>query len=151
MRAVIQRVKEAKVNINETVKGSIQQGLLVLLGIEGEDTIADAEWLSTKITQLRIFKDENRQMNLGIKEINGNILIISQFTLYGNIQKGKRPSFIRAARPEFAEPMYEKFVALTEEKMGQPVQTGTFGADMKVHLINDGPVTLLIDTKNKDL
>ncbi len=149
MRAVIQRVSEAKVVIGGDTKGSIQRGMLVLLGIEDTDTDEDIEWLSGKIVRLRIF-DADGVMNLGVQEINGDILLISQFTLFASTKKGNRPSYIRAARPEVAIPLYEKFIARLNQDLSKAVQTGEFGADMKVSLTNDGPVTILIDTKTKE-
>ena len=146
MRAVIQRVSKASVTINNKVKSSIESGLLVLLGIEDEDI----EWLSSKIVNLRIFADENGVMNKSLKEIDGEILIVSQFTLMAQTKKGNRPSYIKASKPDFAIPMYEKFCQVTEGIIGKEVKTGEFGADMKVELLNDGPVTICIDTKNKE-
>ena len=150
MRAVIQRVKRASVTIEEKIKSSIKDGLLVLIGIEEADTNEDVEWLSAKIVNLRIFNDDNGVMNLSVKEINGEVLIISQFTLHAATKKGNRPSYIRAAKPETAIPLYEKFIRQIEFDLGKPVQTGTFGADMKVELLNDGPVTIIMDTKQKE-
>jgi D-tyrosyl-tRNA(Tyr) deacylase len=150
MRAVIQRVSEASVTIGNKVKASISAGLLVLLGIEEADTRADIEWLSGKIIRLRIFSDENRLMNLSIQDVKGEILVISQFTLFADTKKGNRPSYIRAARPETAIPLYNKFLDQLAIDLTAPVFSGEFGADMKVKLINDGPVTILIDSKNKE-
>jgi D-tyrosyl-tRNA(Tyr) deacylase len=150
MRAVIQRVSEASVTIGGKQKASIKSGLLILLGIEEADSPADIEWLSGKIVRLRIFSDLNQLMNLSIQDIRGDILVISQFTLFADTKKGNRPSFIRAARPDIAIPLYNKFLVQLEKDLTKPVYSGEFGADMKVKLINDGPVTLLIDTKNKD-
>lgn len=150
MRAVIQRVSEASVTIGGKEKASIKSGLLVLLGIEDSDSPADIEWLSGKIVRLRIFSDVNQLMNLSIQDIHGQILVISQFTLFADTKKGNRPSFIRAAKPDNAIPLYNKFLVQLEKDLTAPVYSGEFGADMKVKLINDGPVTLLIDTKNKD-
>ncbi len=150
MRAVIQRVTEAKVVINSAVKGSIQRGMLVLLGIEETDTDEDIEWLSGKITRLRIFDDGEGVMNLSVIDLRGEILLISQFTLFASTKKGSRPSYIRAARPETAVPLYEKFIARITADLGKSIQTGEFGADMKVSLINDGPVTILIDSKARE-
>lgn len=147
MRAVLQRVSEASVIIDGAVKGSIQKGLLVLLGIEDADTEADVVWLSKKIVQMRIFGDDAGLMNLSVQDINGEILIISQFTLHASTRKGNRPSFIKAARPEKAIPLYEQMIAQLQTDIGKGVATGTFGADMKVSLINDGPVTIIIDSK----
>lgn len=150
MRAVIQRVSSASVTIEGTVKGSIGQGLLVLLGIEDSDTQEDIEWLSGKIARVRIFNDENGIMNCSLQDINGDILLISQFTLHASSKKGNRPSYIRAAKAEISVPLYEAFIRCMESTIGKSVQTGSFGADMKVALVNDGPVTILMDTKNKE-
>jgi D-tyrosyl-tRNA(Tyr) deacylase len=150
MRAVIQRVSKASVTIDGKIKSSIEKGLLILLGIEDADTDEDIEWLSAKISNLRIFKDENGVMNLSVKDGNGEVLIVSQFTLHASTKKGNRPSYIRASKPGTAIPLYEKFVKQMEIDLGKKVQTGTFGADMKVELLNDGPVTLIIDTKNRE-
>lgn len=150
MRAVIQRVSKAEVVSNGVHTGSIEHGLLVLLGIENTDNQEDIDWLSSKITQLRVFSDAAGLMNDSIMDVNGNILLISQFTLFGQTKKGNRPSFIRAAKPEVAIPLYERFISALNMKLGKDVETGIFGADMNVSLINDGPVTLVIDTKNKE-
>lgn len=150
MRAVIQRVSRASVTIDNKLKSSIETGLLVLLGIEDSDKDEDIEWLSSKIVNLRIFSDENGLMNKSLKEVEGEILIVSQFTLMAQTKKGNRPSYIKASKPDFAIPMYEKFCQKVEEILGKEVKTGEFGADMKVELINDGPVTICIDTKNKE-
>jgi D-aminoacyl-tRNA deacylase len=150
MRAVIQRVSQAKVEIEGAEKGAINHGLLILIGIEDIDNQEDIEWLSSKIVQLRIFGDEAGLMNKSIMEVDGNILLISQFTLFGQTKKGNRPSFIRAARPEKAISIYEKLKDALSEKLGKTIETGQFGADMKVSLTNDGPVTLMMDTKNKE-
>jgi len=150
MRAVIQRVSNSKVEIDGSVKGSVEKGLLVLIGIENADNQDDIEWISSKIVQLRIFGDENGLMNESILDIGGNILLISQFTLFGQTKKGNRPSFIKAARPEIAIPIYEKLIEMLNHKLGKPIETGSFGADMMVSLTNDGPVTLYLDTKNKE-
>jgi len=147
--AVIQRVSEASVTINGEVKNAIENGLLILLGITHSDDQEDIDWLSKKIIGLRIFGDEEGKMNLSISDINGDILLISQFTLHASTKKGNRPSFIEAARPEVAIPLYNSFIDKLSNKLGKPVKTGEFGADMKVALINDGPVTILIDTKDK--
>lgn len=147
MRAVLQRVSEASVTIDGQVKGSIQKGLLVLLGIEDTDTVEDVTWLSKKIVQMRIFGDDAGLMNLSVQDINGEILIISQFTLYAATRKGNRPSFIKAARPEKAIPLYKQMIVQLQTDLGKEVATGSFGADMKVALINDGPVTIIIDSK----
>jgi len=150
MRAVIQRVSTASVTIEGDLKSAIGAGFMVLLGIEVEDTTEDVDWLSGKIAQLRVFSDEKRLMNLDIKGINGDILVVSQFTLHASYKKGNRPSFIMAARPEQAIPLYEYFIKTLSEKLGKEVFTGTFGADMKVALVNDGPVTIIMDTKNRE-
>lgn len=150
MRVVIQRVSEASVTIDQVVKSSIDIGLLILLGIEEADTRDDIDWLVRKIVNLRIFNDENGVMNRSVLEAGGGILVVSQFTLMASTKKGNRPSYIRAARPEYAIPVYEQFVAQLSEVAGIPVGTGEFGADMKVSLLNDGPVTILIDSKNKE-
>ncbi|OJV44855.1 MAG: D-tyrosyl-tRNA(Tyr) deacylase [Bacteroidales bacterium 36-12] len=150
MRVVIQRVKEASVAINNKIKSSIGIGLMVLLGIETDDQTADADWLIAKIVNLRIFDDEKGVMNLSIKDVNGEILIISQFTLHASTRKGNRPSYIKAARPETAIPLYEYFCKKLEEQTNTNVKTGEFGADMQVSLINDGPVTIIIDSKTKE-
>ena len=150
MRANIQRVSEASVTIDQTIKSSISMGLLVLAGFEEADTAEDLEWLSNKLVNLRIFQDENEQMNLSVKDIGGEIIVVSQFTLHALTKKGNRPSFIRAAKPDIAIPLYEKFIAQVEKDLGKSIGTGEFGADMKVALINDGPVTVNIDSKNKE-
>lgn len=150
MRAVIQRVTHASVTIDRELKSFIKNGLLVLLGIEETDANEDIEWLSAKISNLRVFNDENLVMNLSVKEINGEVLVVSQFTLHASTKKGNRPSYIRSAKPEIAIPIYEKFIKQLEFDLGKKVQTGVFGADMKVELLNDGPVTILMDTKNRE-
>ncbi len=150
MRAVIQRVSSASVTINGDEIANIGNGFLVLLGIETEDTKEDAEWLCGKIAQLRVFADENGLMNKDIKETGSDILVVSQFTLHASYKKGNRPSFIKAARPEQAVPLYEYFNCGLSEKLGKLVATGVFGADMKVRLVNDGPVTILMDTKSRE-
>ena len=150
MRAVIQRVSEAACRVDGNITGQINTGLLVLLGIEDADTEEDLQWLAQKICSLRIFSDENGLMNKALADVGGNILLISQFTLFAQTKKGNRPSFIRAARPEKAIPLYEKMIAKLEEVTGQKIATGIFGADMKISLINDGPVTVIMDTKDKD-
>ena len=150
MRVVIQRVSEASVIIENTFKSEIGVGLLILLGIEEADTEEDINWLCGKITRLRIFGDDNGAMNLSVKDINGDIIVVSQFTLHANTKKGNRPSFIKAAKPEVAIPLYEKFIAQLETDMEKPIQTGEFGANMEVKLTNDGPVTITIDSKNKE-
>ena len=150
MRTVIQRVKEASVTIDGNVKSTIGKGLLILLGIEADDNQEDIEWLSGKITRLRIFDDDNGIMNLSLKDMEGDVIVVSQFTLHASTKKGNRPSYIRAARPQTAVPLYEAFVKQLEKELGKNVQTGEFGADMKVALINDGPVTICMDTRNKE-
>jgi D-tyrosyl-tRNA(Tyr) deacylase len=150
MRAVIQRVTRASVSIEGKIRGQIDQGLLVLMGIEDADGGEDIEWLSNKIVNLRIFNDENEVMNTSVKDVKGNILLISQFTLHGSTKKGNRPSYIRASKPEVAIPIYEKMIQQLSNDLGKQIQTGIFGADMKVELLNDGPVTIVIDTKNKE-
>ena len=149
MIAVIHRVSEASVRIENTIKGSIESGFLVLLGITHEDTLEDVEWLSKKIVGTRVFGDSEGKMNLDLRAINGNILLISQFTLHASTKKGNRPSFIEAARPEIAIPLYEKMIVALATELGTKIETGEFGADMKVSLINDGPVTIIIDSKNR--
>lgn len=150
MRAVIQRVSEASCKVDGQVTGSIENGLLVLLGIEGTDTVEDLDWLAQKIAGLRIFGDENGLMNKSLTDIDGNILLISQFTLFASTKKGNRPGFTRAARPEQAIPLYESMIEKLAFLLHKKIQTGIFGADMKISLLNDGPVTLIIDTKNKE-
>ena len=150
MRVVLQRVSSASVSVSEKIVGEIQKGLLVLVGIEDADTQEDIDWLVTKITQLRIFGDENEVMNLSVEEVNGDLLVVSQFTLHAATKKGNRPSYIKAARPEVAIPLYEKFVTALEHKLSKKVPTGIFGADMKVALLNNGPVTIIMDSKNKE-
>jgi D-aminoacyl-tRNA deacylase len=150
MKAVIQRVSQASVTINNEIVAQIQKGLLVLIGIEDADKYEDIEWLTAKIANLRIFGDENNVMNLSLKDIDGEIIVVSQFTLHAATKKGNRPSYIKAAKPEIAIPMYESFVKQMETELGRKVQTGQFGTDMKVSLVNDGPVTIIIDTKNKE-
>jgi D-tyrosyl-tRNA(Tyr) deacylase len=150
MRAVIQRVNKASVTIDNKIYSQIKNGLLVLVGIEDADTAEDGEWLSGKIVNLRIFNDDNGVMNVSVKDFNGDILAVSQFTLHASTKKGNRPSYIKASKPEFAIPMYEKFIQQLSNDLGKTVGTGVFGADMKVELLNDGPVTIVIDTKNKE-
>lgn len=150
MRAVIQRVSTASVTINGDMKSAIGIGFMVLLGIEAADTEEDAEWLCGKIAQLRVFADEAGLMNKSLKEADGEVLVVSQFTLHASYKKGNRPSFIKAARPEQAIPLYEYFIKTLSQVIEKPVATGTFGADMKVALVNDGPVTIIMDTKNKE-
>jgi D-aminoacyl-tRNA deacylase len=150
MKAVIQRVTQASVTIEGEVVASISNGLLILIGIEDADSQEDIVWLTSKIANLRIFGDENGVMNLSVKDINGEIIVVSQFTLHASTKKGNRPSYIKAAKPTIAVPLYEQFITQMEVEIGKKVQTGQFGADMKVALLNDGPVTLVIDTKNKE-
>ena len=150
MRVTIQRVSGASVTIDGTIKSSINEGLLILAGFEEEDTNEDLAWTAAKVVNLRIFTDNNDLMNLSIKDINGDIIIVSQFTLHAATKKGNRPSFIRAAKPVTAIPLYEKFIFLVGKELGKNVHTGEFGADMKVALINDGPVTINIDSKNRE-
>lgn len=149
MIAVIQRVSEASVTIEGEIKGSIGVGYLVLLGITTHDTTDDVDWLGRKIVNMRIFGDAEGKMNLDLKSVNGNILLISQFTLHAHTKKGNRPSFIEAARPEIAIPLYESMGTLLSTELGKTIETGEFGADMKVRLLNDGPVTIIIDSKNR--
>ncbi|MFZ4679546.1 MAG: D-aminoacyl-tRNA deacylase [Flavobacterium sp.] len=150
MKAVIQRVTSCSVTIDNKVVANIQKGLLVLVGFEDADNNEDLNWLTSKIANLRIFGDENDVMNLSLKEVGGDMIIVSQFTLHANTKKGNRPSYIKAAKPETAIPLYESFITQMENELGKKVQTGKFGADMKVALLNDGPVTIIIDTKNKE-
>ena len=150
MLALIQRVSEASVKINDQIKGEIGVGFMVLLGITHTDTQEDVEWLAKKIVGMRIFSDEEGRMNLDLEAVNGNILLISQFTLHASTKKGNRPSYLEAARPEIAIPLYEKMISQLENLLGKSIQTGEFGADMKVSLVNDGPVTIIIDSKNKN-
>lgn len=149
MKVVIQRVTSASVTIETEIAANIQSGLLVLVGIEDIDSQEDINWLSQKIINLRIFSDENEVMNLSVKDIQGDVIIVSQFTLYASTKKGNRPSYIKASKPEIAIPLYEKFVKQMEFELGKKIQTGKFGADMKVALVNDGPVTIIIDSKNR--
>lgn len=150
MKAVIQRVTNASVTINSHVVAEIATGLLVLLGIEEADDDSDIEWLSRKIVNLRIFNDAEGIMNASVKEVGGDILVVSQFTLHASTKKGNRPSYIKAAKPKIAIPIYENFLSQISTDLGKPIQSGEFGADMKVSLLNDGPVTIIIDTKNKE-
>ena len=150
MRLVIQRVTEASVVVEEQVIGAIQNGLMMLVGIEDADTQEDIAWLAGKATNLRIFDDAEGVMNLSVKDIGGDILLISQFTLHASIKKGNRPSYINASKPPIAVPLYESMIKTLEKEMGKPIQTGKFGADMKVSLLNNGPVTIVMDSKNKD-
>jgi D-aminoacyl-tRNA deacylase len=150
MKVVIQRVSRSSVTVEGKVKASISTGLLILLGIEDVDADEDIEWLSSKICNLRIFNDESGIMNLSVKDISGDIILVSQFTLHASTKKGNRPSYIKAARPEKAIPLYEKMKSKLEQDLGKSIQTGEFGADMKVELLNDGPVTIIIDSKNRE-
>ncbi|HAI17909.1 MAG: D-tyrosyl-tRNA(Tyr) deacylase [Xanthomarina sp.] len=150
MKAVIQRVSKASVTINAKQVANINKGLLVLLGIIEEDTQEDISWLSNKIANLRVFNDKNGVMNQSLQEVDGEVIVVSQFTLHASTKKGNRPSYIKAAKPDTAIPIYENFVKQLEADLGKSVQTGEFGADMKVELLNDGPVTIIIDTKNKE-
>jgi D-tyrosyl-tRNA(Tyr) deacylase len=150
MRAVIQRVARASVSIEGKIHGQIDNGLLLLIGIENADTEEDIEWLSNKIVNLRIFNDENDVMNNSVKDVKGDILLISQFTLQASTKKGNRPSYIKASKPGVAVPIYEKTIRQLSNDLGKQIQTGIFGADMKVELLNDGPVTIVIDTKNRE-
>ncbi len=150
MRAIIQRVSKAEVSINNEIHGSINKGLMVLIGIENSDSKEDIVWMANKLIGLRIFSDSEGKMNLSVKEIGGNILVVSQFTLFASTAKGNRPSFIRSAKPEISIPIYNDFVATLKQLSGLNIQTGIFGADMQINLINDGPVTIFIDTKNRE-
>lgn len=150
MRILIQRVAGASVEIDNKITASIAVGLLVLVGVENADSVDDSEWLAAKLTGLRIFDDENGIMNRSVIDVQGEVLIVSQFTLHAQIKKGNRPSYIKAAKHEIAVPLYEHFCKLVSQKVGKPVQTGTFAADMKVSLVNDGPVTIWMDSKNKE-
>jgi D-tyrosyl-tRNA(Tyr) deacylase len=150
MRVVVQRVTEANVKVNGAVIGAIQEGLMVLLGIQNEDTAEDIQWIASKLVQMRIFDDSEGVMNLSVKDIGGSILLISQFTLYAATKKGNRPSYIGAAKPEIAIPIYEQMIVQLNKELGKPIATGQFGADMKVSLLNNGPVTIIIDSKNRE-
>jgi D-aminoacyl-tRNA deacylase len=150
MKAILQRVSQASVSVNNNIVGTITNGILVLVGIEDADTMEDITWLSNKITNLRIFDDEEKIPNLSVKDIDGEILLVSQFTLHASTKKGNRPSYIKAAKPDVAVPLYEKCIAQLENDLGKKISTGIFGADMKVTLTNDGPLTIIIDTKNKE-
>lgn len=150
MKTVIQRVSQSSVTINNEIVAQIQKGLIVLVGIEDADQQEDIVWLASKIANLRIFADENDIMNLSVKEINGDVIVVSQFTLHASTKKGNRPSYIKASKPDIAVPLYQSFVQQMEIELGKKVQTGQFGADMKVAFVNDGPVTIIIDTKNKE-
>jgi len=150
MRVVIQRTKEASVTVESQVTGAIQKGLLVLVGIENADQKEDLEWMAGKIVNMRIFDDAEGVMNLSLKEVRGDLLLVSQFTLHASTKKGNRPSYIAAAKPDIAIPLYEAFIQQLQLELGKPIATGIFGADMKVQLLNDGPVTILVDSKNKE-
>jgi D-tyrosyl-tRNA(Tyr) deacylase len=150
MKTVIQRVTSASVNINASLVAEIQQGLLVLVGIEDADNHEDIRWLCQKIVNLRIFSEKNDLMNLSVQDINGDVIVVSQFTLHASTKKGNRPSYIKAAKPDIAIPLYQKLISQLETDLGKKIQTGIFGADMKVALVNDGPVTIVIDTKNRE-
>lgn len=150
MRIVIQRVSEAAVRVEQVITGSIATGLLVLLGIEDADTMEDVEWLSNKIVNIRLFNDADGVMNLSVKDVGGDILLVSQFTLHASTKKGNRPSYSKASKGEIAIPIYEKMIHQLTADLGKPIQTGVFGADMKVSLLNDGPVTIVMDSKNKE-
>lgn len=150
MKAVIQRVTNASVTIDGNIKSSVGNGLLVLIGVEDADTEEDIVWLSNKIVNLRIFDDENKVPNISVKDMGGDILLVSQFTLHASTKKGNRPSYIKASKPDIAIPVYEKMIAQLESDLGKKIFRGVFGADMKVSLLNDGPVTIIIDTKNKE-
>ncbi|CAN1574156.1 Dtd D-Tyr-tRNAtyr deacylase [Flavobacteriaceae bacterium] len=150
MKVVLQRVSSASVTIDNNIVADIQKGLLVLIGIEDADTQEDIDWLVGKITKIRIFDDENHVMNLSVQDIDGDIIVVSQFTLHASTKKGNRPSYIKASKPEVAIPLYENFIKKLEKGLGKKVQTGIFGADMKVMLLNDGPVTIQMDSKNKE-
>jgi D-aminoacyl-tRNA deacylase len=150
MRVVIQRVKDASVKVDDKITGAIDFGLLVFLGIEDADNVEDMIWLSNKIVNLRIFNDEDGVMNKSVLDIDGGILLVSQFTLHASTKKGNRPSYIKASKPEIAIPIYEKMIVQLQQDLGKPIATGIFGADMKVSLLNDGPVTIVMDTKNKE-
>ena len=150
MRVVIQRVSKASVTIDQQKVAAIQKGVLVLLGIENSDTQEDIDWLIRKIINLRIFNDENQVMNLSLQDVYGDVILVSQFTLHASTKKGNRPSYIKAAKPDIAIPLYENFIRSLENSLQKPIQTGVFGADMKVELLNDGPVTILIDSKNRE-
>lgn len=150
MRVLIQRVSHASVTVGITITGAVEKGLLVLVGIEDADIEEDIVWLSNKIVNLRIFDDENKIPNISVKDINGDILVVSQFTLHASVKKGNRPSYLKASKAEIAIPLYEKFVIQLSKDLGKTIQTGEFGADMKVALVNDGPVTIWIDSKNRE-
>ena len=151
MRAVVQRVKSASVTVDGSVVGAIEKGILILLGVEAGDTASDLKWLVSRLARIRIFEDENEKMNLSVRDVGGDALVVSQFTLFGSMKKGSRPSFNRAAVPAEAIPLYESFVAALSEALGKPVPTGKFGAMMDVALVNDGPVTLVLDSRRPEL
>lgn len=150
MRVIIQRVSQASVTVEGQKTADIQKGLLVLVGIEDADTQEDIDWLTGKVIKMRIFGDENDVMNCSVQDVGGDIIVVSQFTLHASTKKGNRPSYIKAAKPDFAIPMYENFVKSLEKEFGKKIQTGIFGADMKVNLLNDGPVTIVVDSKNRE-
>ncbi|MEN2490117.1 D-aminoacyl-tRNA deacylase [Flavobacterium sp. B11] len=150
MKVVIQRVSQASVTVDSKIVADIQKGLLILVGIEEADTQEDIDWLAGKIIKMRIFGDENDVMNCSVQDVDGDIIVVSQFTLHASTKKGNRPSYIKAAKPDFAIPMYENFVQVVEKEFDKKIQTGIFGADMKVSLLNDGPVTIVIDSKNRE-
>lgn len=150
MRVVIQRVSEASVTVDGVITGSISKGLLVLMGVEDADTVEDIQWISSKVVNLRIFDDENGVMNCSVLDIDGEILLVSQFTLHASTKKGNRPSYIKASKPAIAVPIYEKLILQLQSDLSKPIPTGIFGADMKVRLLNDGPVTITIDSKNRE-
>jgi D-aminoacyl-tRNA deacylase len=150
MRVVIQRVLESSVKVNDKITGAISNGLMVLAGFEEADTMDDIEWVSGKIASMRIFNDDDGVMNRSVVDVGGDLLVVSQFTLHASTRKGNRPSYIKAARPDIAIPLYESFLKILSTKMGKPVQSGIFGADMKVYLINDGPVTIIVDSKARE-
>lgn len=150
MRAVVQRVSKASVTVGGEIISKIKAGLLILLGIEEADTLEDIQWLSRKVAHLRIFNDEEGVMNKSLLEIDGDVIVVSQFTLHASTKKGNRPSYLKAAKPDISIPLYEKFVEQLQNDLGKTVGTGIFGADMKVYLLNDGPVTIIMDTKNKE-
>jgi D-tyrosyl-tRNA(Tyr) deacylase len=150
MRVVIQRVIRSSVTINGVLKGAINDGLLILVGIEEADTAEDIEWITSKIVNLRIFNDAAGVMNLSVKDVQGDVLLVSQFTLHASTKKGNRPSYLKAAKPDVAIPVYENLIIQMEKQLEKPIQTGVFGADMKVELLNDGPVTIIVDSKNKE-
>ncbi|MEZ7504077.1 D-aminoacyl-tRNA deacylase [Flavobacterium sp. Arc2] len=150
MKVVLQRVSSASVAIENKVVADIQKGVLILIGIENSDSQEDIDWLVGKITKIRIFEDENQVMNLSVKDIDGDIIVVSQFTLHAATKKGNRPSYIKAAKPDISVPLYENFVKQLEKELEKKIQTGVFGADMKVSLLNDGPATIIIDSKNRE-